>query len=511
AAANLLPAMIEAWHARAPLVALTADRPHDLRDTGANQAIRQADLFGGHTRWAFDLPPPVVEDRALRHVRAVACRAVAEARGPPAGPVHLNVPLPKPLEPTVVEGDLPPGFAEEHPLAARGRPEGRAFVESLVTPRAPQRDVVDAMLGALGRPRGLIVVGPSDHAELPGAVAALARASGFPVLADPLSGLRFPAAGEPVASYDAFLGAPAAEALAPDVVLRLGAAPTNDALLQWLERTAAPHVIVDEAPWARDPTHRQGLRVAADPARACEALAGGLAGQGETAWRDAWGSVDQAVADALEHSLEEGFFEATALATVLDGLPDAATLMVGSSLPVRDLDRFGRPGAKRLRVLANRGASGIDGVTSTALGASAAGAQPLVLVTGDLSFTHDLSGLMAVKRLGLRAVLVVLHNDGGRIFEQLPAARHGPRFEELFLTPHGLDFEPAAQMFGADFARAEDAKVLREELARALDAPRATVLEVRFDPASARAHRQAAHATAARAAEHALRGLARAG
>lgn len=507
AAANLLPSVVEARHGRVPLVVLTADRPHDLRDTGANQAIDQVHLYGRFVRWSADVAPPVAEDRALRHLRVQCCRAVALARGPPAGPVHLNFPFAKPLEPTPVPGDMPPDFARRFPLAAGGRPGGAPFVQTAAARRRPGPGEVAPAMKALEAGHGVIVAGPQDDPDLPGAAVRLARATGWPLLADPLSGLRFgPHAAMALGAYDAFLQSPTARAaLRPEVAVRLGAAPTSDALLQLLEASGALQVVLDDEPDGRDPVHGPGLRVAADPALACEALAA-AAQPREASWLQAWEAAERAAWPALEGALASELWEGSAIAAALEALPEGGTLVVGNSLPVRDLDRFARPRAKRVRALGNRGASGIDGVTSTALGVAAAGPGKVVLFTGDLSFYHDLPGLLAVKRLGVEAVLVVLHNDGGRIFEELPAARFEPPFRELFVTPTGLDFGHAARMFGARFARCEELKGFREELARALGQQGTTVLEARTDAARARALREQATRDAARAAGRSLSG-----
>lgn len=507
AAANFLPAVIEANHARVPLVVLTADRPADLRDTGANQAIDQVGLYGRQVRWAVDLPAPRADDRALRHLRSVACRAVMHARGPPAGPVHLNLAFAKPLEPTPA-GDVPGDFEARHPRALHGRPGGAPWVAVQVAPRAPSPADVAGLARAMEGRRGVVVLGPQDDPRRAEAAARLAHALGYPLLADPLGGARFgPPAALALGAYDAFLHGPEVRrALAPEVVVRLGAAPTSDALLQWLEASAERVVLLDDDPGWRDPLHLPGERLLADPVQACEALAGAVR-PAPPAWLAAWRACEAAAREALASALRDAWFEGRAVRHVLDAAPAGATVVVSNSLPVRDLDRFGAPSPKALRVLGNRGASGIDGVTSTALGAAAAGPGPVLLLTGDLAFYHDLPGLLALKRLGLAATIVVLHNDGGRIFDGLPAARFDPPFTDLFVTPHGLDFEPAARMFGAAFQRAGDAGGFEDALGRALKAGGPQVLEARVEPAQSKALRAHATRAAAAAAEDALRGL----
>lgn len=493
AAANFLPAVVEAYYSRTPLVVLTADRPHDLRDTGANQSIDQVGIFGRYVRWSMDLPPPAVEDRALRSLRARVCRAVATARGPPAGPVHMNFPLPKPLEPTTVQDDIPGNFHESFPLAASGHPGGDAFVRPWVGRREPLPIDAPPLKAALEEPKGVIVVGPQADPSLPGATVRLAEALGWPILADPLSGLRFgPDVDLICGSYDTLLRNPwAREALAPRVILRLGGAPISDVLLEWLEETGPLQIIIDDDPDWKDPLHLPGHRLLGDPAPACDALASAAKGPRDRAWGETWRRLEKVAWDCLHEGCKGTFFEGPAMAATLDAVPPHTTLFVSNSLPIRDIDSFGRPNARPLRILGNRGASGIDGVTSTALGVAAATEGPVVLITGDLAFYHDLPGLLAIRRCLVEATMVVLHNDGGRIFELLPAARFDPPFQDLFVTPHGLDFHYAAQMFGAAFARAEGEKAYRGHLAEALGAKGTHIIEVRFDPVGALKARRA--------------------
>jgi 2-succinyl-5-enolpyruvyl-6-hydroxy-3-cyclohexene-1-carboxylate synthase len=340
---------------------------------------------------------------------------------------------------------------------------------------------------------------------------ALARAAGWPLLADPLSGLRFGAPADQVlGAYDAYAGAlREGSALEPEVVVRVGAAPTSDPLLQAIEACGPETVLLDDDPGWREPLHLPGHRLVADATLACAALAA-AAKPAPAAWREAWTRAEGAAREALAQQVHLRFFEASAVVAATELLSDGSTLVVSSSLPVRDLDRFAPPAPKRLRVLANRGASGIDGVTSTALGVAAARAReprawpgPMLLLTGDVAFLHDLPGLLALKRLRLDATIVVINNDGGRIFEGLPAAAHDPPFRDLFLTPHGLDLEPAARLVGARFARAEDAKGFREELARGLAEKGPRILEAKVDPVTAREARAAASRAALDAATRA--------
>jgi len=490
ATANFYPAVIEAHYSGVPLLILTADRPPELRDSGANQTVDQVKLYGDHVLWSVDVAVPEAEPSALtlRSLRTLACRAAAKANGLPRGPVHLNFPFRKPLEPIPVSSDVTdqPGYAP--------RPDARPFTQiargRLLPDPAQIAPIAEQVMGAR---RGLIVCGPRcPRGDFPAAVTQLAAAAGFPILADPLSGVRFGAHtdGAPViGGYDTFL--PTGTLSAPDLVLHFGAEPTSQMLINYLE--AAPDAarvwFSADGIWL-DADHRADHVLWADPAASCAQIAAALgsARDPNRAWLDQWRAAEGACWGAIEQAQAGEWFDGAVVAEVADALPDGGQIFIGNSLPVRHLDQFARPSAKSLRTYGSRGASGIDGVTSTALGAAAATDTPLALVTGDLSFYHDMNGLMAVARCGVKAVIVVINNDGGGIFRRLPVAEFDPPFTELFLTPHGLQFEPVVRMYGLDYARVEAAQPnaradFRAAFAAALAAERATVIEVITDSA----------------------------
>ncbi|WP_418285234.1 2-succinyl-5-enolpyruvyl-6-hydroxy-3-cyclohexene-1-carboxylic-acid synthase [Halorubrum sp. DTA46] len=484
AAANYHPAVMEASNARVPLLALTADRPPELRDSGANQTADQEKLYGDAVRFYKDLPEPAADDRALRSLRTTVARAVATAEGADPGPVHLNVPFKKPLEPTRVSGDVP---ADLDPIAETGR--NGPYVD--VTPGSPEPgdDELRLLANELSSAeRGLIVAGPADPPGLdPEAVTALSHATGFPVLADPLSGLRYGGhtrVAPVIGAYDAYLSAavagdsaePTADWDDPDVVLRLGASPTSKNLRTYLAGTGADQYQVDPAGRWREAEFAATDLVVAEPSRLCARLSRLVAGGGNPEWRAQWENADRAARalhrretadeegelpdDALGPDavpLHEGdavpFHEGDALRVVADALPDPATLFVSNSMPVRDLDRFVGPSTTSVTALGNRGVSGIDGIVSSALGAGAATTDDLTLVVGDLALYHDTNGLLAIDRCDVDVTIVLINNDGGGIFHALPIESFDPPFTGSFKTPHGLAFEPLADLHGLAYAR----------------------------------------------------------
>ena len=446
AAANFFPAIVEASLSRVPLVVLTGDRPHELRDNGAPQTIDQLHLYGQHAKWFCDLPEP---DGSVEHIRlahTLAARAVATACAEPAGPVHVNWPFRDPLIP------------------ARPRQPHTARPVRVANPQlAPSTDLVDEIADTLARTeRGLIVAGPhpTDPAVAE-AVVHLAKQLGYPVLADALSGLR---RGQHdlalvVDTYDAFLRDPASTAsLQPELVLRFGAQPTSKPLQQFVDaRPSMRSIVVDPGGW-REPSNLASDVLHVDPRLLLEALSASVPNRGTSDWAAAWLRLNAASRRAIDGHLcdQHELFDGKVFTNLARLLPPSAMLYAGNSMPVRDLDTFLPKTNQPLRCLASRGANGIDGVVSCALGASAAGLGPVVLAIGDISFYHDMNGLLATRQHDLDLLVVLLNNDGGGIFSFLPQAERGlEEFELLFGTPHGLDFRPFVEGYGGRFTRVQ--------------------------------------------------------
>ena len=447
AAANFHPAVLEASHARTPLIVCTADRPPELRDTGAGQTVDQLDLYGRAVRWFCEVGVPGDQPGAGASWRSIAARAVAESVGPPAGPVHLNLAFREPLVPTGA------------PLVdAPGRPDGRPWTAVTRPTRAPDEATVARIADAVrAHPRGLIVAGWGSDAPT-GAADRIATAAGWPVLADPISGLR--QGPHAVSTYEALLRSPRfAERHRPELVLRLGAAPTSKPLTAWLG-PEVPQLLVDpDAAWL-DPGRGVADRIAVDAAPLLDALTGALTPPParDEAWMRSWRAAEHTARTALDDLLDgwEALFEGRVARDTVDALPDGATLVVASSMPVRDLEAFARPRAS-VRFLANRGVNGIDGFVSTVLGAATASSGPTVALLGDLCLLHDANGLIGAANRGIDATFVILDNDGGGIFSFLPQAELPDHFELLFGTSHGVDLAALASMHGVPAQRVEKA------------------------------------------------------
>jgi 2-succinyl-5-enolpyruvyl-6-hydroxy-3-cyclohexene-1-carboxylate synthase len=469
AAAELAPAVIEAAEARVPLIVLTADRPPELRDIGAGQTIDQLKLYGAAAKWFVEVGTHDATPERVRWMRTLACRTVWTALDGRPGPVHLNLPL---REPLVLDGPLP----EEDPCP--GRADGRPWVTRKRGAAEPGPAIGRARSG-----RTVVVAGRDERDPALGeAIAAFAAAAGYPLLADPLSGARRGAAA--IAHYDALLrDARLAAELRPRLVVRIGDLPTSKPLRAWLASLDAEQVALDpEGAW-QDPAGVVGTRVAADPRATLAALTPAHRDAGEPAWLERWRDADRTAAGAIAATLGDDLNEPRIAAELAGVLPAGATLFTAASMPIRELETFAAAREDAPRILANRGANGIDGTVAAALGAAAAGDGPVVLHIGDVALAYDLTALLSAKRLGLELTIVLVNNDGGGIFDFLPVAREGEDFERHVATPHGLDFAQAAALFGARHVLVAEPAALRAELARALGSGGVTIVEARTDRA----------------------------
>jgi len=488
AGANFLPAIAEAHRSRVPIVVLTADRPPEMRAWGAAQTMEQRTLYAGFTRWSEEAPCPSERSVAVSYACALGRRAVLEATGPAPGPVHLNLPFREPLLPASIEAAVPSVEAAGRALASQDGACPLADLDGL----AQEMRAVE---------RGVLVFGPDSWDPLLGdAVHGLATALDWPVLADPASGLRAggPQADSIIHGADLLLrDATVAAALAPQLIVRCGGQPTSAAINGWMARHATADVwLVDPANGFRDPQHRATRTFRASSREFCRQLSEEAAGSAVrgSEWCSRWRQADRvARAGAVAAcDAEQRFLTPHLARAIWAGLPDGAALYAANSMVIRDVDAFADHRVARLRLLANRGVNGIDGMVSSALGAAAALGRPTVLWCGDLALLHDVSGLLAGTMQDADLTIVVSNDDGGGIFEYLPAARTLPRpvFERMFVVPHGLDLCGLARGLGWQAIRVDSAAAFSHELTKALAGGR-HVIEVPVD----RAANTAFHAT----------------
>jgi 2-succinyl-5-enolpyruvyl-6-hydroxy-3-cyclohexene-1-carboxylate synthase len=453
AAANLHPAVCEADEAGVPLIALTADRPPELRGVGAGQTIDQLKLYGSAVRWFCEVGTHEADDEGLLHYRSVACRAYAAARGDRRpGPVHVNLAWRDPLGPEPRPDDVT--ASSELALAGRGDRPLTAVAEPPARADGALLDELAERLRSL--PRGLIVAGRQTDWSLPEPAMRLARAAGYPVLAEPTSQLRLgPHDREHVVwTYDA-IARSGPGALAPDVVVRFGDMPTSKALRQWLgSLPELRQIIIDPAGGWNEPSRRAETVVRAPSPAVASGLADRLGGGGadDGGWTREWMDADRRVEevirkalDALDEPTEPGVH--AALGAMFG---DGDIVYTASSMPIRDSEAFVAPGDAAARFLCNRGANGIDGLISSGIGAGLATGRPTWIVTGDLGLYHDMNGLAAVGAAAGPVRVVVLNNDGGGIFEFLPQAEQIGReeFEAVLGTPLGIAPTKVAELYG---------------------------------------------------------------
>lgn len=486
AGANYYPAVIEARESRVPLLLLTADRPPELRDCTSGQTVDQQKLFGDFPNWYAELATPEPSLPLLRYLRQTLVQAWQRSLSPVAGPVHLNCPFRDPLAPV----------ADASVAALQAQIEIDWF-ESVRSPVSPTPTLARPCLEELlatwrGCDRGLIIAGPAqpvDPDAYRAAVTTLAQILQWPVLAEALSPLRHTASRCPqlITTYDLLLRhRDQAAALIPHQVIQLGPLPTSKVLRQWLECTQPRRWIIDPAPRNLDPLHGPTTLVPVTVAALAEQLEVGELSPPVGDYRQTWLSLEHCTRQRLNRAMAR----ITALAEpklpwhLAQILPPATPLVVANSMPIRDLEWFCPPQDRGIQPYCNRGANGIDGTLSMALGI-AHRHRPTVLLTGDLALLHDTNGWLAIPQFQGHLTVVVVNNQGGGIFEMLPIAAYNPPFETYFATPQTVDLARLAAAYGVEYGRLS----AWEELTAALSQLPATGVRLLEFPS----HRSDAH------------------
>ncbi|MCZ2260706.1 2-succinyl-5-enolpyruvyl-6-hydroxy-3-cyclohexene-1-carboxylic-acid synthase [Sporosarcina sp. G11-34] len=452
AASNYFPAVTEAHYARIPLIVITADRPHELREVGAPQAIDQIQLYGNHVKYSVDFPLAEDNRDVEDYIERQTQRAVSVALTAPVGPIHLNVPF---REPLLIDFDL----------AVPTRTFKKHFKSTSTLDESTAKFLTDIVKDT---EKGFIIAG-----ELPVGVNnesfwKFAEALQWPVLCDSLSNLRsqVPEQCLPLCidRYDALLKSERfAESVVPDTVIRFGAQPVSKPLSLYLRRVRPGTVIaIDESPEFRDPlgvvTHHIQSPV--------EAILELVVDKEQTPYAIKWIEANDVASEVTEEITKVAGDEGAYAQMLFRHLPDGSDIISGSSMPIRDVDTYFGSTAKDITIFANRGTNGIDGVVSTAFGIQAARQRPTWLLIGDLSFLHDVNGLLISRFHDTDLTIVIMNNDGGGIFSYLPQAESGPHFEELFGTPTGLTFEHISAMYGAQYKAIETLEDFEVELAK---------------------------------------------
>lgn len=472
AAANYYPAIIEAYYSRVPLIVLTADRPHELRDVGAPQAIEQDKIYGHYVKWFHDMALPEGSDQMLAYVRSKASRAVAVSQAGNAGPVQLNFPFREPLVPDFT---LPNIWS---------RQTNKKYLPAINGVKRLAKRQLDELVEELsGKRNGVIICGPQTDQDLGKAIIVLARALQIPILADPLSQLRSGKHDKDliIETYDTiFRDQKIREQLKPDYIIRFGAMPVSKTYLFYAEQHKdVLQIAVEPHEGYRDPTGNSVTYVQADPTHLCLDLADVLVQQSNEIWIDQWKKMNLITKKQLMKDLTTELTEGKVVLNLLEQTPHKTTLYVGNSMSVRDLDTFFMTTNKEINVLANRGANGIDGVISSALGAASTSEDPVTLLIGDLSFYHDLNGLLAAKKYAINITIVLINNEGGGIFSFLPQAKDKKHFEALFGTPLDINFEHAIKMYEGSYHLAKDENDLQQALKNSYEEKGFSVIEIK--------------------------------
>lgn len=498
ATAEFYPAIIEAYQQRVPLIVCTADRPPELLDVGANQTINQNNLYKNHIRWFIDLGLPEPTIRRLKHIKSTARRAVYESFLRSRGPVHLNFPFRKPFEPEFHTDKIEKDIID---FAKKNGDKKKIFVETEETKNVKDekwfKEITSQILNI---DKGLIIVGPENYnPHFAQNVTKLAAKLGYPILADGCSNIRFGKHDKKliISNFDAFLRSESfANKIRPDFILHLGRTITSKALDTFLERCNAPrYMINDYGDWF-DPSNKSLAALDCKPFLFCEKINDFLEGKNfqrqQTDWLYTFLKADK-ISERIKIQIVDNakaLNEPSITTEVLTLLPDDSQIMVSNSMPVRDFDYFASNSDKKLKIFNNRGASGIDGITSTALGIKAGNNKPTVLITGDLAFYYDVNGMLAASKYSLPLIIVLVNNNGGGIFEILPISNYGKVFKDYFVTPHNLDFSHFVKAYNGNYKKVKTRDEFRSAFKNSIKKKNFTVIEIPTDAAKSLAQRK---------------------
>lgn len=481
AVANGLPAVVEASTDSVPMLLLTADRPPELRRTGANQTIDQPHIFGDFVRWSFDVPPPDLSADPASVLTTVD-QAVYRALRSPSGPVHLNLMF---REPFLTSPDAPKTGEELPPHLTRWSEGEAPYTSYAATKPAMDGTDIQPILDELrGVERGIVVAGRLSSRERGRAAVRLGEALGWPVLPDIGSQARLGAGSKNVVPhYDALLsGESFVEENPPGAVVQLGGGAVSKRLQQYIARHRPDtYIVVREDPSRLDPNHLVTHAVESDVASfrdaVTEALPDGTARVSR--WLSGWREASERMGRRFESASEQAVAEPFVARAVSRLIPERHGLVLASSMPIRDMDTYAVADGAYVLVAVNRGASGIDGTVATAAGFAKGLVRPVTLLIGDLALLHDLNSLAMLRSLPV--TVVVINNDGGGIFSFLPVSRHEEFFETYFGTPQALGFEHAAAMFGLRYENPKTMREFEEAYRRATSRDSSSLIEVKTD------------------------------
>jgi 2-succinyl-5-enolpyruvyl-6-hydroxy-3-cyclohexene-1-carboxylate synthase len=484
AAADFMPAVVEASMDMVPLIVLTADRPPELRNTGANQTIDQVKLYGDYVRWFCDMPCPDgnIEPQS---VLTTVDQAIYRTTRSPAGPVHINCMFREPLAPIGPKKNF-----NRYLLGIKQWMEDqKPYTEYVHVPGTLDAETVAKAATIISEAdKGILVVGRLHSSEEQEAVKKMVHHLNWPVFPDIASGLRVGVADDNIIAYfdQLLLTKELVQVSQPSVMLHIGSVPTSKRLQQFIEKgTMENYIMVADHPYRHDPAHRITMRIEADITEFCKALLEHLEKQTYSSWLDGFVSRSQLVERIFTEEIDnDNKLSEPAVARLISQniLPNSG-LFLSSSMPIRDMDMYADPHGPVVTVACNRGASGIDGIIASATGFAHGLNKPATLLIGDLAFLHDLNSLALLKSLEHPLIIVVINNDGGGLFSFLPIAEVKDVFEPFFGTPHGLSFDRAADMFGLDYCCPDSKESFLASYVSAQGGNRSAIIEIKSDRA----------------------------
>lgn len=495
AVSELYPAIIEAYYQRAPLIICTADRPPEHLDCGANQTINQNNIYKNHIRWFIDagVPEPII--KRIKHIKIIARKAYHESLIHSKGPVHINFPFRKPFEPDYFTDEVNKDILD---FAENNLIDKKIFFKGKENKIEDEKWFLELYNLLKKYPKGIILAGPETYNPLFRInCCQLSQILGYPIFADGASQLRFGVYSKEniVSSFEGFLRSKEfVKKLQPDIILQFGRTMTSKALDDYLENCSAARFMINEFGDWFDPSNRSVASFACKPNLFCEKMTKMMNDTGFKRTQNGWLNLllhaDQVSAKVKMKVIEEtkDLNEPALIKDTLDVLPDDAELMISNSMPIRDFDYFAPIQSKNIIIHNNRGASGIDGITSTALGIAAINRKTTVLLTGDLAFFYDLTGLLAAKKYSIPLIIIIINNNGGGIFEVLPISKYlsgsneiknGKEiFNKYFITPHDLDFSLFVKGYGGNYTLAKNKIHFKESLCSAVKNKTFSVIEI---------------------------------
>jgi len=479
ATAEYYPAIIEAYQQRIPLIICTADRPPELVNRGANQTINQKNLYANHIRYFIDAGLPAVTKKKLHAIKNIAAQAFDVSAITDKGPVHINFPFEKPFEPESFTNTVPDGLNIQFSSSSAEKKISNSVLKEA-------EKLIELIAGAK---QGIIIVGPDHYdAKFPRLINEVSNRIGFPIFADGASQLRFGKTSKKtiIANYDALLRSEYfLKDFNPDIILHFGRTITSKGLEQFLEKTTAPKYLINEFGDWFDPGRNAKKSLAFKPFLFCQILLAAERKKILDAAKKSWVNLIKS-ADVTAEIIKEKTFKNTAFPNepkaidlLMSKLPSKANVMLSNSLPVRDFDFFASNSNKEITMFHNRGASGIDGITSTALGIAYASKKPTVLLTGDLAFYYDLTSLLTATQYHIPLIIVLVNNNGGGIFRFLPISKYEKVFEKYFTMPHSLSFKPLVKSFGGRYALIKEQSDFEKQIDNAIASKDFTVLEIK--------------------------------